>query len=139
MRNHYVGRTFIEPTQELRNLKVKMKLSPIREVIEGKRLIVIDDSIVRGTTSMQIVSMLNEAGAKEVHMRISSPPTTDPCYYGVDTPEKDKLISARMTTDEIRDYIGADSLAYISIDGLMRAVGNDQSYCKACFDGNYIV
>ena len=139
MRNHYVGRTFIEPTQELRNLKVKMKLSPIREVIEGKSLIVIDDSIVRGTTSKQIVSMLKEAGAKEVHMRISSPPTTDPCYYGVDTPEKDKLISARMSTEEVRDYIGADSLAFISIEGLMRAVGDDQNYCKACFDGNYIV
>ncbi|WP_457596573.1 amidophosphoribosyltransferase [Hydrogenimonas sp.] len=139
MRNHYVGRTFIEPTQELRNLKVKMKLSPIREVIEGKRLIVIDDSIVRGTTSKQIVSMLKEAGAKEVHMRISSPPTTDPCYYGVDTPEKEKLISARMSVDEIRDYIGADSLAYISIDGLMRAVGDDLNYCKACFDGHYVV
>jgi len=139
MRNHYVGRTFIEPTQELRNLKVKMKLSPIREVIEGKRLIVIDDSIVRGTTSKQIVSMLKEAGAAEVHMRISSPPTTGPCYYGVDTPEKEKLISARMTTEEICDYIGADSLAYISIESLMRAVGNDQNYCKACFDGKYIV
>jgi len=139
MRNHYVGRTFIEPTQELRNLKVKMKLSPIREVIAGKKLIVIDDSIVRGTTSKQIVSMLKEAGAKEVHMRISSPPTTDPCFYGVDTPEKEKLISARMTTEEICDYIGADTLAYISIDGLMRAVGNDQNYCKACFDGNYVV
>ncbi|NPA29369.1 MAG: amidophosphoribosyltransferase [Epsilonproteobacteria bacterium] len=139
MRNHYVGRTFIEPTQELRNLKVKMKLSPIREVIEGKRLIVIDDSIVRGTTSKQIVSMLKEAGAAEVHMRISSPPTTDPCFYGVDTPEKEKLISARMSVEEIRDYIGADSLAYISIDGLMRAVGDDQNYCKACFDGHYVV
>jgi len=139
MRNHYVGRTFIEPTQELRNLKVKMKLSPIREVIDGKRLIVIDDSIVRGTTSKQIISMLKEAGAAEVHMRISSPPTTDPCFYGVDTPEKEKLIGARMTTEEICEYIGANSLAYISIDGLMRAVGNDQNYCKACFDGNYVV
>ena len=139
MRNHYVGRTFIEPTQELRNLKVKMKLSPIREVIEGKRLIVIDDSIVRGTTSKQIVSMLKEAGAKEVHMRISSPPTTGPCYYGVDTPDKEKLISARMSTEEVCEYIGADSLAFISIDGMMRAVGDDQNYCKACFDGNYIV
>ena len=139
MRNHYVGRTFIEPTQELRNLKVKMKLSPIREVIEGKRLIVIDDSIVRGTTSKQIVSMLKEAGAKEVHMRISSPPTTGPCYYGVDTPDKEKLISAQMSTEEVRDYIGADTLAFISIEGMMRAVGDDQNYCKACFDGNYVV
>ena len=139
MRNHYVGRTFIEPTQELRNLKVKMKLSPIREVIKGKRLIVVDDSIVRGTTSKQIVSMLKESGAAEVHMRISSPPTTNPCFYGVDTPKKEKLISARMTTKEICDYIGADSLAYISIDGLMRTVDNEQGYCKACFDGDYVV
>ena len=139
MRNHYVGRTFIEPTQELRNLKVKMKLSPIRDVIKGKRLIVVDDSIVRGTTSKQIVSMLKESGAAEVHMRISSPPTTNPCFYGVDTPKKEKLISARMTTKEICDYIGADSLAYISIDGLMRTVDNEQGYCKACFDGDYVV
>lgn len=139
IRNHYVGRTFIEPTQELRNLKVKMKLSPIRQIIAGKRLVVIDDSIVRGTTSKQIVSMLKDAGAKEVHMRISSPPTTDPCYYGVDTPEKDKLISARMNIEELREYIGADSLAYLSIDGLLESVGREQQYCKACFDGNYIV
>jgi amidophosphoribosyltransferase len=116
-----------------------MKLSPIREVIEGKSLVVIDDSIVRGTTSRQIVSMLKEAGAKEVHMRISSPPTTDPCYYGVDTPEKQNLISARMGTEELCEFIGADSLAFISIEGLIRSVGDDQNYCKACFDGNYIV
>lgn len=139
IRNHYVGRTFIEPTQEIRDLKVKLKLNPIKELIEGKRLIVVDDSIVRGTTSKRIVRMLKEVGAKEVHMRISSPPTISPCYYGVDTPEKSELISAKMSIEEICDYIGADTLAYLSIDGLVNSVGNDLSYCKACFDGNYIV
>ncbi len=139
IRNHYVGRTFIEPTQEIRDLKVKMKLNPIKNVIKGKRLIVIDDSIVRGTTSRKIVSILKEFGAKEVHMRISAPPTTGPCYYGVDTPTKEELISARMDIEETRKYIGADTLAYLSIPGLIRSVGNDQSYCMACFDGNYPV
>ncbi len=140
MRNHYVGRTFIEPTQEMRDLKVKMKLSPMVDVIKGKRLIVVDDSIVRGTTSRRIVRMLKEAGAAEVHMRISSPPTTDPCYYGVDTPDKDKLIAANMSVDEICEYIEADSLAYLSEEGLLRSVGaKDESYCTACFTGKYIV
>ncbi|KIM09264.1 MAG: amidophosphoribosyltransferase [Sulfurovum sp. PC08-66] len=139
MRNHYVGRTFIEPTQEIRDLKVKMKLSPIKEMIQGKRIIIIDDSIVRGTTSRKIVRMLKDAGAKEVHMRISSPPTTDPCFYGVDTPNKDKLIAANMSLDEIRDYIGADSLAYLSVEGLYASVGGEKShYCTACFTGEYI-
>ncbi len=137
IRNHYVGRTFIEPTQEIRDLKVKMKLNPIKEVIRGKRLIVIDDSIVRGTTSRKIVSILKEFGAKEVHMRISAPPTTGPCYYGVDTPTKEELISSRMSVEETKEYIGADTLAYLSISGLLRSVGNDLSYCMACFDGNY--
>ncbi len=140
MRNHYIGRTFIEPTQEMRDLKVKMKLSPIRELIEGKRIIVIDDSIVRGTTSRRIIRMLKEAGAAEVHMRISSPPTTDPCYYGVDTPDKKKLIAANMSVDEICHYIEADSLAFLSNEALMRSVkaeGNE--YCTACFTGEYIV
>ncbi|BCD60850.1 MULTISPECIES: amidophosphoribosyltransferase [unclassified Nitratiruptor] len=139
IRNHYVGRTFIEPTQEIRDLKVKMKLNPIKNVIQGKRLIVIDDSIVRGTTSKKIVSILKEFGAKEVHMRISAPPTTGPCYYGVDTPTKEELISSRLSVEETRKYIGADTLAYLSIPGLIRSVGNDQSYCMACFDGNYPV
>ncbi len=140
MRNHYIGRTFIEPTQEMRDLKVKMKLSPITELIKGKRIIVIDDSIVRGTTSRRIIRMLKEAGAAEVHMRISSPPTTDPCFYGVDTPDKDKLIAANMKTQEICDYIGADSLAYLSTDALMRSVSMDrENYCTACFTGEYIV
>ena len=141
MRNHYVGRTFIEPTQEMRNLKVKMKLSPIKHKIEGKRLIVIDDSIVRGTTSRRIVRMLKEAGAKEVHMRIASPATTGACYYGVDTPDTDELIASKMSVDEICKYIEADSLAYISIDGLVKAMKekaeNKDEYCLACFDGNY--
>jgi len=138
MRNHYVGRTFIEPTQEVRDLKVKMKLSPIKHKIEGKKLIVIDDSIVRGTTSKRIVRMLKEAGAKEVHMRIASPATTGPCYYGVDTPTKEELIASKMSIDEICKYIEADSLAYLSIDGIIRAIKDKkENYCFACFDGNY--
>lgn len=142
MRNHYIGRTFIEPTQEMRDLKVKMKLSPMVELIKGKRVIVIDDSIVRGTTSLRIVKMLKEAGASEVHMRISSPPTTDPCFYGVDTPDKENLIAANMSEDAICEYIQADSLAYIDEPALLRSVGakeNDDHYCTACFTGKYIV
>jgi amidophosphoribosyltransferase len=140
MRNHYIGRTFIEPTQEMRDLKVKMKLSPINDLIRGKRLIVVDDSIVRGTTSRRIVRMLKEAGASEVHMRISSPPTTDPCFYGVDTPDKDKLIASNMTNEEICAFIEADSLAYLSNDALLRSVNaDDDKYCTACFTGKYIV
>ena len=138
MRNHYVGRTFIEPTQEIRDLKVKMKLSPIKHKIKDKKLIVIDDSIVRGTTSKRIVRMLRDAGAKEVHMRIASPATTDPCYYGVDTPTKEELIASKMSVDEICKYIEADSLAYLSIDGIIRAIKDKkENYCFACFDGNY--
>lgn len=138
MRNHYVGRTFIEPTQEVRDLKVKMKLSPIVDKIKGKRLVVIDDSIVRGTTSRRIVRMLKEAGAKEVHMRIASPATTGPCYYGVDTPTKEELIASKMSVEEIAKYIEADSLAYLSIDGIVRAIKDKkENYCFACFDGNY--
>ena len=140
MRNHYIGRTFIEPTQEMRDLKVKMKLSPMPEVIKDKRVVVIDDSIVRGTTSRRIVRMLKEAGAAEVHMRISSPPTTDPCFYGVDTPDKDKLIAANMSVDEICKYVEADSLAYLDEAALLKSVNaTDESYCTACFTGNYIV
>jgi len=140
MRNHYIGRTFIEPTQEMRDLKVKMKLSPLMDLIKGKRLIVVDDSIVRGTTSRQIVRMLKAAGASEVHMRISSPPTTDPCYYGVDTPDKDKLIASNMTNEEICAFIEADSLAYLTNDALLRSVNaKDDMYCTACFTGKYIV
>jgi len=138
MRNHYVGRTFIEPTQEIRDLKVKMKLSPIKHKIEGKKLVVIDDSIVRGTTSRRIVRMLKEAGAKEVHMRIASPATTGPCYYGVDTPTKEELIASKLSTEEIAKYIEADSLAYLSIDSIVKAIKDKkENYCFACFDGNY--
>ncbi len=140
MRNHYIGRTFIEPTQEMRDLKVKMKLSPIISMIKGKRVVVIDDSIVRGTTSRRIIRMLKDAGAAEVHMRISSPPTTDPCYYGVDTPDKDKLIAANMSSDEICKYIEADSLAYLSNTALLQSVdATESNYCTACFTGEYIV
>jgi len=140
MRNHYIGRTFIEPTQEMRDLKVKMKLSPMIDIIKDKIVIVIDDSIVRGTTSKRIVKMLKEAGAKEVHMRVSSPPTTDPCYYGVDTPDKSKLIAANMTQDAICKYIEADSLAYLDKPALLRSVNaKEDNYCTACFTGEYIV
>ena len=140
MRNHYIGRTFIEPTQEMRDLKVKMKLSPMTDIIKGKRVIVIDDSIVRGTTSRRIIRMLKEAGASEVHMRVSSPPTTDPCFYGVDTPSKENLIAANMTTEQICEYIEADSLAYLDEAALLRSVNTTQdNYCTACFTGKYIV
>jgi len=142
MRNHYIGRTFIEPTQEMRDLKVKMKLSPMVDIIKGKRVIVIDDSIVRGTTSLRIVKMLKEAGASEVHMRISSPPTTDPCFYGVDTPDKENLIAANMSEEAICEFIQADSLAYIDEAALLRSVGakeDESKYCTACFTGKYIV
>jgi amidophosphoribosyltransferase len=139
MRNHYIGRTFIEPTQQMRDLKVKMKLSPITSLIKGKKLIVIDDSIVRGTTSKRIVRMLKEAGAAEVHMRISSPPTTDPCYYGIDTPDKENLIAANMSNEEMCKFMGADSLAYLSHDALLHSVGSvNDEYCTACFTGKYL-
>lgn len=139
MRNHYIGRTFIEPTQEMRDLKVKMKLSPITSLIKGKKLIVIDDSIVRGTTSKRIVRMLKEAGAAEVHMRISSPPTTDPCYYGIDTPDKENLIAANMSNAEMCEFMGADSLAYLTHDALLESVQSENDeYCTACFTGKYL-
>jgi len=124
----------------MRDLKVKMKLSPMTEAIRGKRVIVVDDSIVRGTTSKRIVRMLKEAGAKEVHMRVSSPPTTDPCYYGVDTPNKNKLIASNMSIDDICKFIEADSLAYLDEASLLRSVNTkDENYCTACFTGKYIV
>lgn len=139
IRNHYVGRTFIEPTQELRELKVRLKLNPIREVIENKRVIVIDDSLVRGTTSKAIVRLLKQAGAKEVYLLISAPPTISPCYYGVDTPSKSELISANKSNDEVKKFIGADYLGYLSLEGLKTAVEpHNYSYCQACFDGNYL-
>jgi amidophosphoribosyltransferase len=141
VRNHYVGRTFIEPKQSIRSFGVKIKLNPVREVIAGKRVVLIDDSIVRGTTSRKIVSMVREAGASEVHMRISSPPTTGPCYYGIDTPTRAELIASSHTVDEIRERIGADSLGYLSEEGLLAAVDDAQGqrHCTACFSGRYPV
>ncbi len=139
VRNHYVGRTFIEPTQKVRDLKVKLKLSPIKELIEGKRLVVIDDSIVRGTTSRQIVKILKEAGAKEIHMRIAAPPIKHPCKYGIDTPSYAELISANLGEDEICEYIGADSLAFLTIDGLINSLGRDGDYSLVSFDGDYFI
>jgi amidophosphoribosyltransferase len=138
IRNHYVGRTFIEPQQSIRHFGVKIKLNPVREILKGKRVVVIDDSIVRGTTSRKIVKMVRNAGASEVHMRISSPPTSYPCYYGIDTPNRKELISASHSLDEIRKYITADSLGYLSHDGLRESVGTENSsYCSACFTGDY--
>jgi amidophosphoribosyltransferase len=140
IRNHYVGRTFIEPQQSIRHFGVKIKLNPIREVLEGKRVIIIDDSIVRGTTSRKIVKMVRNAGAKEVHVLISSPPTSYPCYYGIDTPNRKELISSSHTIEEITRYITADSLGYLSREGLLQSVGNDAGrYCRACFTGSYPV
>ncbi len=143
IRNHYVGRTFIQPTDAIRHMGVKLKHNANRAVIEGRRVVLVDDSIVRGTTSQKIVQMVREAGAKEVHMRIAAPPTTDPCFYGVDTPEKAKLIAAQMTIAELARYINVDSLAFLSIDGLYRAVGEAKrnnempQFCDACFTGDY--
>ena len=143
VRNHYVGRTFIEPTDQIRHLGVKLKHNANRAYIEGKRVILVDDSIVRGTTSTKIVAMVRQAGAREVHMRISSPPTTHSCFYGIATPERDKLLASHMTIQEMGKYIGADSLAFVSIDGLYRAVGEKQrnprapQFCDACFTGDY--
>jgi amidophosphoribosyltransferase len=139
IRNHYVGRTFIEPSQSVRDFGVKLKLNPVRSLLEGKRVVLIDDSIVRGTTSRKIVRMIRSAGAKEVHMRISCPPTVSPCYYGVDTPSRNQLIAANKSIDEIREYIRADSLAYLSLEGLKKACGDGEktSYCSACYTGKY--
>ncbi len=139
VRNHYVGRTFIEPIQEMRDLKVRLKLSPIKEMIKDKRVVIIDDSLVRGTTSRQIVKMLREAGAKEVHMKLASPPIKHPCRYGIDTPSYEELISANMSEEEIRDKIGADSLSFLSLDGLIESLGRDRNYSLVSFDGEYFI
>lgn len=137
VRNHYVGRTFIEPTQEVRELKVKLKLSPIRKLIEGKRVAIVDDSLVRGTTSRQIVKMLKDAGATEVHMRIAAPEIKYPCRYGIDTPTKTELISASYTPAEIAKKMNAESLGFLSIEGLKKSLGSDRTYSLVSFDGNY--
>jgi len=138
IRNHYVGRTFIEPKTKIRHFGVKVKLNPVRELLAGKRVVLIDDSIVRGTTSRKIVKMVRAAGAKEVHMRISCPPTMSPCFYGIDTPTKKELIASSHTVEEIAKYIEADSLAYLSLPGLIKAVGGKGSeFCNACYTGQY--
>ncbi|MBI5481139.1 MAG: amidophosphoribosyltransferase [Deltaproteobacteria bacterium] len=148
IRSHYVGRTFIEPQQSIRHFGVKLKLSPVREVLAGKRVVVVDDSIVRGTTSRKIVDMIRGAGAREVHLRISSPPTVHPCFYGIDTPSRAELIAVAKTLDEIRDFTGADSVGYLSAEGMVEAVagaiahgrGGDErpiGFCAACFTGEY--
>src|SRR4051812_43580534 len=139
IRNHYVGRTFIEPRQTVRDFGVKLKLNPVRALLEGRRVVLIDDSIVRGTTSRKIVRMIRNAGAKEVHMRVSCPPTISPCFYGVDTPSKKELIAANKSVEEIRDFIGADSLSYLSLEGLKQACGDGDktTYCSACYTGKY--
>jgi amidophosphoribosyltransferase len=143
MRSHYVGRTFIEPSQQIRHFGVKLKLSPVREVLVGRRVVVVDDSIVRGTTARKIIGMIRSAGAREIHLRISSPPTVGPCHYGIDTPSREELIASSHSTEQIRDFIGADSLAYLSLDGLYAALGKSRAaegiggLCDACFSGNY--
>jgi amidophosphoribosyltransferase len=152
MRSHFVGRTFIEPSQQIRHFGVKLKLSPVREVLKGNRVVVVDDSIVRGTTSRKIVGMIRAAGAREVHMRISSPPTIGPCRYGIDTPTREELIGSNHTVDEIRAFVGADSLGYLSPEGLFQSVegqgangqpkndgpdGAREGFCDACFSNKY--
>lgn len=141
IRNHYVGRTFIEPKNEIRHFGVKIKLNTVREVVKGKRVVVIDDSIVRGTTSMKIVKMIRKAGAKEVHVRISSPPTAWPCFYGIDTPTRKELIASKKSIEEIREFITADTLGYLSRDGLywFEKLENREWFCDACFTGDYPV
>lgn len=138
IRNHYIGRTFIQPAQSIRDIGVKIKLNPQPEILRGKRVIVIDDSLVRGTTSQKIINLIRQAGAKEVHLRIASPPTTGPCFYGVDTPQKSELIASQNSLEHIRKFIGADSLAYLSEKGMWKALdGGPESFCAACFNGDY--
>lgn len=140
VRNHYVGRTFIEPRDSIRHFGVKIKLNAVREVIEGKRVVVVDDSIVRGTTSRKIIKMIRNAGAREVHLRISSPPTVCPCYYGIDTPSREELIASSQSVESINRYVTSDTLGYLSVEGLMRAVSAaGGSFCDACFTGSYPV
>jgi amidophosphoribosyltransferase len=136
IKNRYVGRTFIQPSQSLREQGVKMKLSPVRGVVEGKRVIMVDDSIVRGTTSRRIVTMLKEAGATEVHVVISSPPIKNPCFYGIDTSTTEELIASDKSVEEIRQLIGADSLTFLSLEGMVEAIGKNE-FCLGCFTGNY--
>jgi len=137
IRNHYVGRTFIHPTQALRVAKVKIKFNPVRDVIEGRSVVMIDDSLVRGTTSKGLVQMVRSAGARKVHLRLASPPITGPCHYGIDTPTREELIGATHSIEEIRQYLGVDTLGYLSLDGMLRAAGERNRFCHACFSGEY--
>jgi amidophosphoribosyltransferase len=137
IRNHYVGRTFINPTQALRVAKVKIKFNPVRGVIEGKSVVMVDDSLVRGTTMKGLVQMIRAAGAREVHVRLSSPPITGPCHYGIDTPTREELIGANHSVEEIREYLGVDSLGYLSLEGMLQAAGERSRFCHACFSGQY--
>ena len=137
IKNKYIGRTFIQPNQKLREQGVRIKLNVLKENIKDKRVVIVDDSIVRGTTSKRLVEILKEAGAKEVHFRVSSPPVTHTCHFGIDTPYREHLIATQHTTDEIRELIGADSLAYLSMEGMVESVGGGDTFCKACFDGDY--
>ncbi len=141
IRSHYVGRTFIEPQDSIRHFGVRLKLSPVRSIVDGKRVVVVDDSLVRGTTSRKIVKMLRAAGAQEVHLRISAPPTTHPCFYGIDTPTRSELVAASHSVEEINRYVTSDTLAYVSHEGMMQAVGTEtgKGYCSACFTGKYPV
>jgi amidophosphoribosyltransferase len=138
IRNHYVGRTFIQPTQAGRDAKVKVKYNPVREIIEGKSVVIVDDSIVRGTTTRGLVALVRAAGAREVHMRVSSPPVTGPCYYGIDTPSREELIAANNTVDQIAGHLGVDSLGYLSLEGMLESVpSGPDGFCHACFSGDY--
>jgi amidophosphoribosyltransferase len=137
IRNHYVGRTFIHPTQALRVAKVKIKFNPVREVIQGRSVVVVDDSLVRGTTSKGLVQMIRGAGAREVHLRLGSPPITGPCHYGIDTPTREELIAATHSQEEIREFLGVDSLGYLSLEGMLKAAGQSDRFCHACFSGRY--
>jgi amidophosphoribosyltransferase len=140
IRNHYIGRTFIQPSQTIRDFGVKVKLNPVRGILKGKRVVVVDDSLVRGTTSRKIIKMLRGAGAAEVHFRISSPPVANPCFYGMDFPTKAELIVNNMSHAEMEKFLNVDSLGYLSADGMMAAVGMDEKdFCKACFTGEYPV
>ena len=136
-RNHYVGRTFIQPLQFIRDMEVRIKLNPIKEVLKGKRVVLVDDSIVRGTTSKKIIGILREAGVKEIHFRISSPPIRFPCFFGIDTPVRKELIASTHSVEQIREKVGADSLGYLSLEGLLSCVKNPDNFCTACFNGKY--
>jgi amidophosphoribosyltransferase len=137
IRNHYVGRTFIEPKQSIRNFGVKVKLNPVREILQGKRIILVDDSIVRGTTSKKIVQIIRAAGAKEIHIRITSPPLIAPCFYGIDIPTRHELIASTKSVDEIRRFIGCDTLGYLSLEAVLKSVEDNKRYCAACFNDHY--